>query len=115
MTRGRLYKPLFAFMVIGLNGRIPLNTAGNLAGNAAAPVVGLVGGDSQRRQRRRPRLHLGNSISEIDPTYALQNGLSTATNIYNKLSYYDLIRRIFPPQNGITEARHELREQYSGR
>ena len=28
---GRLYKPLFAFMVIGLNGRIPLNTAGNLA------------------------------------------------------------------------------------
>ena len=29
---GRLYKPLFAFMVIGLNGRIPLNTAGNLAG-----------------------------------------------------------------------------------
>src|SRR6185312_16655564 len=30
---GTLYKPLFAFMVIGLNGRIPLNTAGNLAGN----------------------------------------------------------------------------------
>ena len=29
---GQLYKPLFAFMVIGLNGRIPLNTAGNLAG-----------------------------------------------------------------------------------
>ena len=25
---GRLYKPLYAFMVIGLNGRIPLNTAG---------------------------------------------------------------------------------------
>ena len=30
-SSGRLYKPLFAFMVIGLNGRIPLNTAGNLA------------------------------------------------------------------------------------
>ena len=28
---GRLSKPLFAFLVIGLNGRIPLNTAGNLA------------------------------------------------------------------------------------
>ena len=27
---GQLYKPLFAFMVIGLNGRLPLNTAGNL-------------------------------------------------------------------------------------
>ena len=34
---GRLSKPLFAFLVIGLNGRIPLNTAGNLAGQ----VVGI--------------------------------------------------------------------------
>ena len=47
-STGRLYKPLFAFMVIGLNGRIPLNTAGNLAGYATRPdaVVYLV-----RRQR----------------------------------------------------------------
>src|SRR5271166_3995828 len=36
-AQGQLYKPLFAFMVIGLNGRIPLNTAGNLAGQ----VVGI--------------------------------------------------------------------------
>ena len=35
-AQGQLYKPLFAFMVIGLNGRIPLNTAGNLAGGRAA-------------------------------------------------------------------------------
>ena len=35
---GQLYKPLFAFMVIGLNGRIPLNTAGNLAGTTAPPT-----------------------------------------------------------------------------
>ena len=34
-AQGQLYKPLFAFMVIGLNGRIPLNTAGNLAGGGA--------------------------------------------------------------------------------
>ena len=34
-AQGQLYKPLFAFMVIGLNGRIPLNTAGNLAGQVA--------------------------------------------------------------------------------
>ena len=27
---GKLYKPLFALMVQGLNGKIPLNTAGNL-------------------------------------------------------------------------------------
>ena len=56
-SSGQLYKPLFAFMVIGLNGRIPLNTAGNLAGD----------------RRRRHAQHLGNSVSEIDPTYALQN------------------------------------------
>lgn len=57
--RGNLYKPLFAFMVIGLNGRIPLNTAGNLAGGGATHAQ-----------------HLGNSPSEIDPTYALQNAFS---------------------------------------
>jgi hypothetical protein len=55
-SSGRLYKPLFAFMVIGLNGRIPLNTAGNLAGAGSTQAD-----------------HLGNSVSEVDPTYALQN------------------------------------------
>ncbi len=55
-SNGRLCKPLFAFMVIGLNGRIPLNTAGNLAGAATTHAS-----------------HLGNSVSEVDPTYALQN------------------------------------------
>jgi hypothetical protein len=54
-ANGRLYKPLFAFMVIGLNGRIPLNTAGNLAN----------GGSHAE--------HLGNSVSETDPQYGLQN------------------------------------------
>ena len=57
-ANGNLYKPLFAFMVIGLNGRIPLNTAGNLAGDGATHAQ-----------------HLGNSVSEIDPTYGLQNAL----------------------------------------
>ena len=60
-SRGQIYKPLFAFMVIGLNGKIPLNTAGNLAGNAS--------GNGETHAA-----HLGNSTSEIDPTYALQNG-----------------------------------------
>jgi hypothetical protein len=55
-SSGRLCKPLFAFMVIGLNGRIALNTAGNLAGAGATHAA-----------------HLGNSVSEVDPTYALQN------------------------------------------
>ena len=66
-AQGQLYKPLFAFMVIGLNGRIPLNTAGNLAGEAAgsAPTHAA---------------HLGNSVSEIDPTYGLQNGFNFAND-----------------------------------
>jgi len=66
-AQGQLYKPLFAFMVIGLNGRIPLNTAGNLAGGGAGS-----GGYHAA--------HLGNSVSEIDPTYALQNGFVYATD-----------------------------------
>ena len=73
-AQGQLYKPLFAFMVIGLNGRIPLNTAGNLAGQrrnpfplTTAPAYTYGGGAAHAA-------HLGNSVSEIDPTYALQNG-----------------------------------------
>ncbi len=31
---GKLYKPLFAFMILGTNGRLPLNTAGNLQARA---------------------------------------------------------------------------------
>ena len=62
-AQGQLFKPLFAFMVIGLNGRIPLNTAGNLAGNGSTHAK-----------------HLGNSVSEIDPTYGLQNAFDVTTN-----------------------------------
>jgi hypothetical protein len=65
-AQGQLYKPLFAFMVIGLNGRIPLNTAGNLAGGG-----GPAGGASHAA-------HLGNSVSEVDPTYGLQNGFDNS-------------------------------------
>ena len=60
-AQGQLYKPLFAFMVIGLNGRIPLNTAGNLAGGRGT-------------NPSTHAAHLGNSVSEVDPTYGLQNG-----------------------------------------
>ena len=61
-NEGQLYKPLFAFMVIGLNGRIPLNTAGNLQLRDADYGIPLYDHAS----------HLGNSPSEIDPTFALQ-------------------------------------------
>ncbi len=62
-------------MVIGLNGRIPLNTAGNLAAQVAGinvpptaaadtpPGPLLQGGPAHA-------VHLGNSVSEVDPTYA---------------------------------------------
>ena len=81
-AQGQLYKPLFAFMVIGLNGRIPLNTAGNLAGGGPGN-----GGTHAA--------HLGNSVSEIDPTYGLQNGFVFAndaagaftTPVYGTLPY----------------------------
>jgi len=65
-TRGQLYKPMFAFMVIGLNGRIPLNTAGNL--HMRDDSGGRFGMHSS---------HLGNSPSEVDPTFALQNASNT--------------------------------------
>src|SRR5947209_23201 len=79
--QGKLFKPLFAFMVIGLNGRIPLNTAGNLAGQTTGipfpatgtPTYNYGGGHSHAQ-------HLGNSVSEVDPTYALQNGFDPVTN-----------------------------------
>ncbi len=81
---GRLYKPLFAFMVIGLNGRIPLNTAGNLASQVTG--VYLPANASTLAKIADPAgpvpptfysgpghaQHLGNSVSEVDPTYALQ-------------------------------------------
>ena len=59
---GQLFKPLFAFMVIGLNGRLPLNTAGNLNDRDDHSVPTFTHAD-----------HLGNSPSEIDLRFALQN------------------------------------------
>jgi hypothetical protein len=80
---GKLYKPMFSFMVLGLNGRLPLNTAGNLQGRTlvertppspnnpydrtaiAHPTeIGLPTYDHTS--------HLGTSPSEVNPKYALQ-------------------------------------------
>ncbi len=79
-SSGKLYKPLFSFMVIGLNGRMPLNTAGNLANwdnGVSVPVTvptmpptppaqTAIGGPGHAA-------HLGTSVSEVDPSYGLQN------------------------------------------
>ena len=101
-SSGRLYKPLFAFMVIGLNGRIPLNTAGNLAGNAAAPVVSNNGTNNISDGGGGDQaLHLGNSISEIDPTYALQSGFNPSTVTLGTNGFYDPNAAFSPPQTGV--------------
>ena len=60
-SKGMVFKPLFAFLVIGLNGRLPLNTVGNLElrDDTGTPAFSHAA-------------HLGISPSEIDPTFALQ-------------------------------------------
>jgi len=70
-SRGMLYKPLFAFMVIGLNGRIPLNTAGNLQSRGSGGSV----------QRHMHTARLGVSPSEVDPTFGLQNAPPIVTGV----------------------------------
>ena len=86
-TQGQVFKPLFAFTVLGLNGRLPLNTAGNLQN--------LVD-----RQSGQPNFehasHLGNSPSEIDLTYALQNAYDPTQATNNPFTFT-------PPLNPYTQ------------
>ena len=75
-SSGRLYKPLFAFMVIGLNGRIPLNTAGNLAGIGGGAIgTSTLGDATPDGWRSAPRrcTWATRSARSTRP-YALQNG-----------------------------------------
>ena len=72
-AQGLLYKPLYAFTIIGMNGRLPLNTAGNLAhrdSNTGNPLF---------VQASR----LGNSPGELDLTFALQNADDRVYRINN--------------------------------
>jgi len=77
---GKLYKPMFSLMVLGTNGRLPLNTAGNLQGRllATAPYDNALGitpqpGDPTYNHTS----HIGASVNEINPLYALQNAADT--------------------------------------
>ncbi len=114
---GKLYKPLFAFMILGLNGRLPLNTVGNLqaraigdqlhtsnpTGDTRSVIPGTL--PSSTTQIDQPGFytdgspyfhllssqtyndaplwdhasHLGYSVNEINPKFALQNAPS---NLY---------------------------------
>ena len=65
-------------MVLGLNGRMPLNTAGNLNARVAADDPTSDINAPCFNEAGMPLFdhasHLGYSPSEINPTYALQNG-----------------------------------------
>ncbi|WP_165229754.1 hypothetical protein [Aquisphaera insulae] len=87
-AQGHLFKPLFAFMVIGLNGRIPLNSAGNLAGsiNPGIPFP-TVSPTYHYGNGAYHASHLGNSVSEIDPSYALQNAFDPNYDVAAAFNY----------------------------
>ena len=67
---GKLYKPLFAFMIQGLNGRLPLNTAGNLHQLSYNQPVGDPLGLNVSRAIDHAS-HIGYSVNEINPEFAL--------------------------------------------
>ncbi|WZO97201.1 hypothetical protein EP7_004224 [Isosphaeraceae bacterium EP7] len=73
---GRLSKPLFAFLVLGLNGRMPLNTVGNLQARDSNAYDSPTGTNPVRYPANLPTFdhasHLGYSPSEINPKFALQ-------------------------------------------
>ena len=79
-SNGKLFKPLFAFMVLGLNGRLPLNTAGNLNKrnpvdftdvNAIVYPAGSIPRDFSGTPTPGHASHIGYSTNEINPEYAL--------------------------------------------
>ena len=120
-AQGQLYKPLFAFMVIGLNGRIPLNTAGNLAGQIGQGIPFPVGTPTYHYgQGAAHAQHLGNSVSEIDPTYALQNGYDPVASLTNSDPAGAFFSSTIPPYNsqvdnsGIDVRLTQLRNLLSG-
>ncbi|MFO0951909.1 MAG: hypothetical protein U0835_12310 [Isosphaeraceae bacterium] len=71
-AEGQLFKPMFAFTIIGLNGKLPLNTAGNLQSRTSTGAGASVFQEFDHTE------HYGNSPSEIDLRYALQNAYDPA-------------------------------------
>ena len=77
---GKKYKPLYSFLVVGLNGRLPLNTAGNLHDrnlgitiadrDFGPPVQDIANAGAQEFNHAS---HLGTSPSEVNPKYALRH------------------------------------------
>ncbi len=88
-SSGRLYKPLFAFTVLGLNGKLPINTAGNVDGRNTNPQLADPTNSSLRLTMGKPNgmhvSHLGYSPNEINPSFALAGDPSTGLNYLQHL------------------------------
>ncbi|HEX8203990.1 MAG TPA: hypothetical protein VF590_26175, partial [Isosphaeraceae bacterium] len=70
---GRMFKPLFAFTVVGLNGRLPLNTAGNLQKRG----IPIPANDTFPVPLFDHASHLGYSPNEVNPEYAFAASASS--------------------------------------
>lgn len=92
-ANGKKYKPLYSFLVLGLNGRLPLNTAGNLhdrtiADNNPIPQLTVPAGSPTYNHTS----HLGTSPSEINLNYALRHTSGGVTADYgSKLALRGLL------------------------
>ncbi len=81
-ANGKKYKPLFAFLVVGLNGRLPLNTAGNLHDRDIGVTVAdrdfgpAVASAVPGVPKFNHTSHLGTSPTEVNPKFALRNTVS---------------------------------------
>lgn len=110
---GRMFKPLFAFMVQGLNGRLPLNSAGNLQARQV-PLVDLVDNvtgmappdgkaDPGNLEPGTPTAdhasHIGYSVNEINPKFAFSGTDATSAGL---IQLQKLLQGSF--QNGRTIA-----------
>lgn len=77
---GKQYKPLFSFTVVGLNGKLPMNTAGNLnLRSYTSSPVGQLQVDHAS--------HRGHSPSEINPKYAFASPNSWTAQATTGVSY----------------------------
>ncbi len=103
-ANGKLFKPLFSFMVIGLNGRLPLNTAGNL--QRRAPIDLDTDGDGTIDTQAgtplyRHASHLGYSPFEVNPMFGLTNSNLFGVPIPppDKLNGTELLRQLLTGTN----------------
>jgi hypothetical protein len=90
-ANGKKYKPLFAFLIVGLNGRLPMNTAGNLhdrdfgvrLANKNFDTPTAVPGAAGEAVFNHTS-HLGTSPTEVNPKFAFRNVVNPAADAANR-------------------------------